>query len=149
LSLQSILYFSLQLSLFCHIFCAVNDDCSYLYICTGQSEFTGDEIFQNGLLSACNTVRSRCIPFMDAAIRPFYWTHQQFPRFIRCQRSNWLFDAAWAKPSLILMKLWSAGGAMLLYLSAMQGISKTMYEAAVMEGASRVQMFFKVTLPMI
>ena len=62
---------------------------------------------------------------------------------------NWLFDAAWAKPSLILMKLWSAGGAMLLYLSAMQGISKTMYEAAVMEGASRVQMFFKVTLPMI
>src|SRR5699024_7221913 len=58
-------------------------------------------------------------------------------------------DAAWAKPSLILMKLWSAGGAMLLYLSAMQGISKTMYEAAVMEGASRVQMFFKVTLPMI
>src|SRR5699024_10841509 len=68
--------------------CAVNDDCSYLYICTGQSEFTGDEIFQNGLLSACNTVRSRCIPFMDAAIRPFYCTHQQFPRFIRCQRSN-------------------------------------------------------------
>jgi multiple sugar transport system permease protein len=62
---------------------------------------------------------------------------------------NWLFDAGWAKPSLILMKLWSAGGAMLLYLSAMQGISKTLYEAAVMEGASRVQMFFKVTLPMI
>lgn len=50
---------------------------------------------------------------------------------------------------MILMKLWSAGGAMLLYLSAMQGISKTLYEAAVMEGASRVQMFFKVTLPMI
>lgn len=62
---------------------------------------------------------------------------------------NWLFDAGWAKPSLILMKLWSAGGAMLLYLSAMQGISKTLYEAAVMEGASRVQMFFKVILPMI
>lgn len=62
---------------------------------------------------------------------------------------NWLFDAGWAKPSLILMKLWSAGGAMLLYLSAMQSISKTLYEAAVMEGASRVQMFFKVTLPMI
>lgn len=62
---------------------------------------------------------------------------------------NWLFDAAWAKPSLILMKLWSAGGAMLLYLSAMQGISKTLYEAAVMEGASRFQMFFKVTLPII
>ena len=62
---------------------------------------------------------------------------------------NWLFDAGWAKPSLILMKLWSAGGAMLLYLSAMQSISKTLYEAAVMEGASRVQMFFTVTLPMI
>lgn len=62
---------------------------------------------------------------------------------------NWLFDSEWSKPSLILMKLWSAGGSMLLYLAAMQGVSKALYEAALMDGASRVQMFFKITLPMV
>lgn len=62
---------------------------------------------------------------------------------------NWLFDANWSKPSLILMKLWSAGGAMLLYLSAMQGISKSLYEAASIEGATNFQKFFKITLPLI
>lgn len=73
----------------------------------------------------------------------------RFLELFGIQGPNWLFDAAWAKPSLIIMKLWSAGGAMLLYLSAMQGISNSLYEAAKIEGASRVQMFFKITLPMI
>lgn len=73
----------------------------------------------------------------------------RFLELFGIQGPNWLFDATWAKPSLILMKLWSAGGAMLLYLSAMQGISNSLYEAAMLEGASRVQMFFKITLPMI
>lgn len=54
----------------------------------------------------------------------------QFLALFDIQGPNWLFDADWAKPSLIFMKLWSAGGAMLLYLAAMQGIPKTFYEAA-------------------
>lgn len=29
----------------------------------------------------------------------------------------WLFDPNWTKPALILMKIWSSGGAMLLYLT--------------------------------
>ncbi|MFC3418756.1 carbohydrate ABC transporter permease [Salinicoccus hispanicus] len=62
---------------------------------------------------------------------------------------NWLFDPEWSKPSLIIMKLWSAGGSMLLYLAAMQGVSKALYEAAIMDGASRAQMFFRITLPMV
>ncbi|HIW12753.1 MAG TPA: sugar ABC transporter permease [Candidatus Salinicoccus stercoripullorum] len=73
----------------------------------------------------------------------------QFLDIFGIEGPNWLFDAGWAKPSLIFMKLWSAGGSMLLYLAAMQGISKTLYEAAVMDGASRAQLFFKITLPMV
>ncbi|WP_411842536.1 carbohydrate ABC transporter permease [Salinicoccus sp. HZC-1] len=73
----------------------------------------------------------------------------QFLSIFGIEGPNWLFDAEWSKPSLIFMKLWSAGGSMLLYLAAMQGISKTLYEAAVMDGASRVQLFFKITLPMV
>ncbi|WP_031546175.1 carbohydrate ABC transporter permease [Salinicoccus luteus] len=73
----------------------------------------------------------------------------QFLALFGIDGPNWLFDAEWAKPSLIMMKLWSAGGSMLLYLAAMQGVSKTLYEAAIMDGATRVQMFFRITLPMV
>ncbi|GGB12158.1 sugar ABC transporter permease [Macrococcus hajekii] len=62
---------------------------------------------------------------------------------------NWLLDPAWTKPSLIFMKLWSVGGSMLLYLASLQGVSKSLYEAADIDGANRFQKFRHITLPMI
>ncbi|MDN7245112.1 sugar ABC transporter permease [Planococcus shenhongbingii] len=62
---------------------------------------------------------------------------------------NWLFDPDWTKPSLIFMKLWSVGGSMLLYLASMQGVSKSLYEAAEIDGANTWKKFFHITLPMI
>ncbi|MEI4768753.1 sugar ABC transporter permease [Psychrobacillus sp. FJAT-51614] len=62
---------------------------------------------------------------------------------------NWLFDPEWTKPSLILMKLWSVGGGMLLYLASLQGVPKSLYEAAEIDGASKWQQFCYITLPMI
>ncbi|MET3574249.1 carbohydrate ABC transporter permease [Bhargavaea ullalensis] len=62
---------------------------------------------------------------------------------------NWLFDPDWAKPALIFMKLWSVGGGMLLYLASMQGISKSLYEAAEIDGANAWQQFIRITVPMI
>ena len=62
---------------------------------------------------------------------------------------NWLFDPDWTKPSLIFMKLWSVGGSMLLYLASMQGVSKSLYEAAEIDGANTWRKFINITLPMI
>ncbi|WP_233569617.1 sugar ABC transporter permease [Planomicrobium sp. Y74] len=62
---------------------------------------------------------------------------------------NWLYDPDWTKPSLILMKLWSVGGSMLLYLASMQGVSRSLYEAAEIDGASRWRQFIHITIPMI
>jgi multiple sugar transport system permease protein len=61
----------------------------------------------------------------------------------------WLFDPEWTKPALLLMKMWSVGGGMLLYLASLQGVSPQMYEAADIEGATGWQKFFHITLPMI
>ena len=61
----------------------------------------------------------------------------------------WLYSPEWTKPALILMKLWSVGGGMLLYLASLQGVPKTMYEAAEIDGAGTFQKFFKITIPMI
>ncbi|MDN4075319.1 carbohydrate ABC transporter permease [Fictibacillus terranigra] len=62
---------------------------------------------------------------------------------------SWLADPAWTKPALILMKMWSVGGGMLLYLASLQSVSPSLYEAAEIDGASAFQKFRHITLPMI
>jgi multiple sugar transport system permease protein len=61
----------------------------------------------------------------------------------------WLTDPAWAKPALILMSLWGAGGGMVIYLAALQDIPESLYEAAALDGAGTLTRFFRVTLPML
>lgn len=61
----------------------------------------------------------------------------------------WLFDPNWTKPALILMRLWSVGGAMLLYLATLQNVPKQLYESAEVDGASSFKKLFHITLPLI
>jgi multiple sugar transport system permease protein len=60
---------------------------------------------------------------------------------------KWLASEAWSKPSLVIMSLWGVGGGMIIYLAGLQGIPSTLYEAAEIDGASRWQQFWTVTLP--
>ncbi len=62
---------------------------------------------------------------------------------------QWIFSATWALPSLIIMSLWGAGGAMLLYLAGLQGIPTHLYEAARLDGATGVGSFLYITVPML
>lgn len=64
---------------------------------------------------------------------------------------NWLTDEGWAKPALIIMGLWQGIGGpnMILYLAALQGIPRDLYEAAEIDGASAWQKFQTITWPMI
>lgn len=64
---------------------------------------------------------------------------------------DWLGTVAWAKPSLILMGLWTGLGGfnMVLYLAALQGVPRELYEAAAMDGASGWKSFWAVTWPCI
>ncbi|HTL28160.1 MAG TPA: extracellular solute-binding protein [Tepidisphaeraceae bacterium] len=61
----------------------------------------------------------------------------------------WLQSEDWSKPSLILMKLWSAGGGMIIWLAGLQSIPQEMYEAAKVDGASAWQRFKSVTIPLL
>ncbi len=62
---------------------------------------------------------------------------------------RWIFSKEWAMPSLILMATWGAGGAMLIYLAGLRGIPTSLYEAAEIDGASSVRMFFSITIPLL
>jgi N-acetylglucosamine transport system permease protein len=51
---------------------------------------------------------------------------------------------------LLLIAVWSgAGFYMVLFSAAMQSIPRDIYEAALLDGASRVHTFFRVTLPLL
>ena len=63
--------------------------------------------------------------------------------------TNWLASPVWSKPALILMSLWGAGGSAIIFLAALQGVPSQLYEAAEIDGASIVQRFLKITIPMI
>lgn len=69
--------------------------------------------------------------------------------FIGIQGPAWLSDPNWTKPSIIIMNVWGLGGQMLLYLARLQSIPQTYYEAASIDGASRIKQFFKITVPML
>ena len=64
---------------------------------------------------------------------------------------NWLSDARWAKPAIMIVNLWMTIGGynMILYLAALQGIPKDLYEAANIDGASSWHKFRYITVPMI
>jgi multiple sugar transport system permease protein len=65
-------------------------------------------------------------------------------------RQVWLGDPSLALWSVIAVGIWQGiGMKMLIYLAALQNIDHNLYEAASIDGASKVQQFFSITLPML
>lgn len=62
---------------------------------------------------------------------------------------HWLSSPDLAKPSLILMSLWSTGGTMVIFLAGLQGIPPELYQAAAIDGANRWCSFVHVTVPLL
>ncbi|GIG64643.1 carbohydrate ABC transporter permease [Phytomonospora endophytica] len=64
--------------------------------------------------------------------------------------SGWLSDPDIVLLLVMLVMIWSSVGFYLVYFSAaMSSIPTEIYEASMLDGASRVQTFFKVTLPLL
>lgn len=66
------------------------------------------------------------------------------------------FDFSWASKQpyawilIFVVSIWGAiGGNMIIYRSALAGVSEDLYEAAEIDGAGPIQKFFNVTLPSI
>ncbi len=61
---------------------------------------------------------------------------------------SWLVNSHLAMPVIALFVTWKQMGMfILLYLAALQGVSKDLYEAASIDGAGRVKSFMNVTVP--
>lgn len=63
---------------------------------------------------------------------------------------EWLNDPALVRWCLIFVLVWSGVGFyMVLFSAAMQSIPRDYFEAAMLDGASRTQTFFRLTLPLL
>ena len=54
-----------------------------------------------------------------------------------------------AKNSLIMVAIWSAGNAVVIFLAGLQDVPRSLYEAAIVDGANDVQQFFNITVPLM
>ncbi|MGL5435217.1 MAG: carbohydrate ABC transporter permease [Lachnospiraceae bacterium] len=63
---------------------------------------------------------------------------------------DWLGSSKTAMIAVVIVAVWGAfGNYMILLISGLTGISTDIYESAQIDGAGGVQMFFRITLPML
>lgn len=63
---------------------------------------------------------------------------------------NWLYDTHFAMPALIIVSVWKLiGYNMIIFLSSLAGISQSLFEAAKIDGATPLQTFRDVTIPLL
>lgn len=82
-------------------------------------------------------------------LNPEYGLLESMLNLIGIEGPNWLGDPRWTKPALALVGLWGVGNAVIIYLAGLESVSRALYEAAMLDGASRWQQLWAVTLPSI
>ncbi|MEZ4863270.1 MAG: sugar ABC transporter permease [Caldilineaceae bacterium] len=53
------------------------------------------------------------------------------------------------KPSLVMIHMWAQGAAMVIFLATLQDVPRSLYEAALMDGANGLRRLWHVTIPMV
>ncbi|WZL80859.1 sugar ABC transporter permease [Vallitaleaceae bacterium 9-2] len=61
----------------------------------------------------------------------------------------WLGNPKTTMVVLVLLYVWQFGSAMLIFLAGLKQIPISLYESAKIDGANKLQQFFKITIPML
>lgn len=62
---------------------------------------------------------------------------------------SWITNPKYALWTLILLTVWQFGSSMIIFLAGLKQIPEAYYEAASIDGASKVQQFFYITIPLL
>lgn len=115
-----------------------------------QKEFAGNKIFRTIIFSpwitpavAVSMVWS-WIYNPDSGLANYILNHLGFAS------SQWLQSRETAMPAVIIFTIWkSVGWTFLFYIGALSQVSKSIYEAADIDGTSYISKLFHITLPLI
>lgn len=61
----------------------------------------------------------------------------------------WLNDPDYSLYTLVVLSMWQFGSPMLIFLAGLRAIPQDLYEAAQIDGASRIKQFFSITIPLL
>jgi multiple sugar transport system permease protein len=53
------------------------------------------------------------------------------------------------KPTLVVIHMWAQGAAMVIFLATLQDVPRSLYEAAIVDGANSLRRLWHVTIPMV
>jgi oligogalacturonide transport system permease protein len=81
--------------------------------------------------------------FMEGGLVNFILSYVHLPAL------KWLSSSELALFTLSLLGVWQFGSSMVLFLAALKQVPKELYEAASIDGAGRVSILFRITIPMI
>lgn len=73
----------------------------------------------------------------------------KFLGFFGIKSIDWLGNPDVALFTVSLLAVWQFGSSMVIFLAGLKQIPNELYEAAIVDGASRMRKFFSITLPMI
>jgi putative chitobiose transport system permease protein len=80
----------------------------------------------------------------------FMFHEQGALNYILGTQIGWLQDDTFALAAIMFVTLWRGlGWYMVMYLAALQSVPQEMQEAAILDGASRWQRFWHITVPML
>lgn len=69
---------------------------------------------------------------------------------IGIQGPGWLTDTSWSMVSIVMVSIWKdIGFFSLIIFGGLRGIDRTLYEAAEVDGANKLQVLRNITLPLI
>ncbi len=70
-------------------------------------------------------------------------------RMLHLPSVQWLGDTRYALKTICALEIWQFGSSMVMFLAALKQVPKSLYEAARIDGAGKVKIFFHITLPQI
>lgn len=70
-------------------------------------------------------------------------------RWLNLPAPGWTVDPMWTKPTIVISSVWTMGAAMIMFLAALQGVPRDLYEASMLDGSNRWQRMKDITLPLI
>ncbi|WP_027487461.1 carbohydrate ABC transporter permease [Allorhizobium undicola] len=62
---------------------------------------------------------------------------------------SWISNPDYALYTLVVLAIWQFGSPMIIFLAGLRQIPTDLYEAANLDGASKIRCFFKITLPLL
>ncbi|MCW5873130.1 MAG: sugar ABC transporter permease [Anaerolineales bacterium] len=77
------------------------------------------------------------------------WLNRMLSFVFGIDGPNWFQDERWVLPALTLMGVWGVGNAMIIMLAGLQNVPTELYDASKVDGATGIQRFRHVTLPII